>query len=159
MKCMINEWIRDILEEENALWDRRTLRKEVWSDWEEFGEVKRQKQSREIGEKWRKKRANPLYRNPSFSMDQEVSRIKKARNSYREVSIAKGPRWIEKLLSIYQAYRNFLDGLSRCSEAIQIKSQESRWIEFAIITIEKRSSKGSIDSLVVERYREVVEIA
>ena len=106
-----------------------------------------------------KKRTNPLYRNPSFLMDQEVSRIKKARNSYREVSIAKGPRWIEKLLSIYRAYRNFLDGLSSCWEAIQIESQESRWIEFAITAIEKRSSKGLIDSLAVERYREVVEIA
>ena len=45
---------------------------------------------------------------------QELSRIKKARNSYREVSIAKGARWIEKLLSIYQACKNFLDGLSSC---------------------------------------------
>ena len=44
-------------------------------------------------------------------------------------------------------------------EAIEIESQESRWIEIAITTIEKRSSRGSIDSLVVERYREVVEIA
>ena len=44
-------------------------------------------------------------------------------------------------------------------EAIEIESQESRWIEIAITAIEKRSSRGSIDSLVVERYREVVEIA
>ena len=43
--------------------------------------------------------------------------------------------------------------------AIEIESQESRWIETAITAIEKRSSKNSIDSLAVERYREVVEIA
>ena len=43
--------------------------------------------------------------------------------------------------------------------AIEIESQESRWIEIAITAIEKRSSKNSIDSLAVERYREVVDIA
>ena len=31
----------------------------------------------------RKNRADPLYRNPNFSMNREVSRIKIARNSYR----------------------------------------------------------------------------
>jgi len=74
------------------------------------------------------------------------------------VSIANKLRWIEKLSSIYQASKNFLDGSSSYREAIKIESQESRWIEIAITTIEKGSSKGSIDSLVVERYREAVEI-
>ena len=56
-------------------------------------------------------------------MDKEVTIIKKARNSYREVSKAKKARWIEKLLSIYRAYRNFLDGSSSCREANEIVSQ------------------------------------
>ena len=50
--------------------------------------------------------------------------------------------------------------LSRsCWEAIEIESQESRWIEIAITAIEKRSLSDSIDSVAVERYQEAVEIA
>ena len=79
--------------------------------------------------------------------------------SYREVSIAKWPRWIEQLLRIYRAYKNFLDRSRSCRTAIKIESQESRWIEIAITAIKKRSSRGSIDSLAVKRYREAVEIA
>ena len=70
----------------------------------------------------------------------------------REVSTAKEAQWIEKLLIIYRVYRNFIDGLSSCREAIEIESQESQWIKIAITAIEKRSSIGSIDSLAIERY-------
>ena len=42
---------------------------------------------------------------------------------------------------------------------LEIESQESRWIEFMITAIKKRSSRGSIDTLVVKRYREAVKIA
>jgi len=49
--------------------------------------------------------------------------------------------------------------LSIYRESIEQKSQNPRWIEIAITTIEKRSSRGSIDSLAVERYREAIEIA
>ena len=48
MKCMMNEWKRDIPEVENAHKDRRTLGLEVWSERERFWKVKRQKGSREI---------------------------------------------------------------------------------------------------------------
>ena len=61
--------------------------------------------------------------------------------------------------SSYWASRNFLDGSSGCRAAIEIESQESRWIEIAITAIKKGSSKGSIDSLAIERYWEVVKIA
>ena len=44
-------------------------------------------------------------------------------------------------------------------EAIEIESQEARWINIVITAIKKRSLKGSIDSLVVKRYREAIEIA
>ena len=44
-------------------------------------------------------------------------------------------------------------------EAIETNSQNFRWIEIAIIAIEKGRSKGSINSLAVERYWEAVEIA
>ena len=78
---------------------------------------------------------------------------------YQEVPTKKGTQWIGKLSSIYRASRNFRDGSSSCRATIKIESQESRWIEIAIIAIKKGSSTGSIDSLVVERYREAVEIA
>ena len=44
-------------------------------------------------------------------------------------------------------------------EAIETNSQKSRWIKIAIIAIEKGSSRGSIDSLAVERCPAAVEIA
>ena len=61
-------------------------------------------------------------------------------------SIQKLPWWIKKL--------------SRsCRAAIEPDSQKPQWIEIAITTIEKRSSRGLIDSLAVERCWEAVEIA
>ena len=81
------------------------------------------------------------------------------RNSYRGV-IKRCPQQINFNGSrSYRAYRNFFNGSSSYRTTIEIESQDSQWIEIAIIAIEKRSSKGSIDSLVVERYQEVVEIA
>ena len=75
MKCMIRiERIRSY-QMKKWSWGQKKLGKEVWSDWEKFGEVRRHKLLREIREKWRKKKADPIYRNPSFSMDREVSRI------------------------------------------------------------------------------------
>ena len=44
-------------------------------------------------------------------------------------------------------------------EAIEKNSQKLQWIEIAITTVKKGRSKGLIDSLAVERYREAVEIA
>ena len=43
-------------------------------------------------------------------------------------------------------------------EAIDPDSQKPRWIEIAITAIEKRSLRGSIDSLAIERCREAVKI-
>ena len=62
-------------------------------------------------------------------------------------------------ISFHQAYRNFFDGSRSYREAIETNSQKARWNEIAIIAIDKGSSKGSTNSLVVERCREVVEIA
>ena len=110
-------------------------------------------------------RADPIYRELHSSMDwqvlrgvknknstditikrcRELSRIKMARRSYREVSTAKWLRWIEKLSSIYQAYRNFLDGSRICREAIKLDSQKPWWIEITITAIEKGSSRGCRD--------------
>ena len=44
-------------------------------------------------------------------------------------------------------------------EAIETISQKPRWIEITITAVEKGSSRGSIDSLDVKRYREAVKIA
>ena len=42
--------------------------------------------------------------------------------------------------------------LSMDREAIGTNSQKIRWIEIAITVVEKGRSRGSIDSLAVERY-------
>ena len=55
------------------------------------------------------------------------------------------PWWIEKLSSICRAYRNFLNGSRFCRETIK--------------NAMKRSWKGLIDSLIVERCRTTIEIA
>ena len=44
-------------------------------------------------------------------------------------------------------------------EAIEPDSQQPQWIKIVVTTIEKGSSRGSIDSVAVERYREAVVIA
>ena len=44
-------------------------------------------------------------------------------------------------------------------EAIEKNSQKLQWIEIAITIVKKGRSKGLIDSLAVERYREAVKIA
>ena len=46
-----------------------------------------------------------------------------------------------------------------CREAIEPNSQKLRWIEIVITAVEKGRSRGSIDSLAIERYRETVETA
>ena len=44
-------------------------------------------------------------------------------------------------------------------ETIETNSQKLRWIKIAITAVEKGRSRGSIDSLTVERYREAIKIA
>ena len=44
-------------------------------------------------------------------------------------------------------------------EFIETNSQNLRWIKIAITSVEKGRSRGSIDSLAIEGYREAVEIA
>ena len=71
----------------------------------------------------------------------------------REVSSFKS-QWMEELLRVVHSKVTSMD-----QEAIETNSQKLRWIENAITTIEKGRSRSSIDSLVVERYREAVKIA
>jgi len=95
-------------------------------------------------------------------MDREVSSTNSRQiylsRCYRELSIAKRPRWIELLSSIYWANRKFLDGSRICWEAIETNSQKFRWIEIALTSVEKGRSKISINSLAVERCRKAVEM-
>ena len=84
---------------------------------------------------------------------------------------ARGSRQIEKLSSSYQAEANldrsriygpnrkFLDGSRICREAIETNSQKLRWIKIALTSIEKGRFGGLIDSLAIERYREVAEMS
>ena len=96
-------------------------------------------------------------------MDRQVSRIKnsqiKLSSCYRK-AIKSCPQQNDlNGSSNYRVYRNFLDRSKSCQEAIKLDSQKPQWIEIAITTMEKKSSRGSIDSLTVERYPEAVEIA
>ena len=104
--------------------------------------MKRQVLSRETEEKCH---ADPIYRNLSFLMDREVSRAvenQNARNSYRG-AIERCPQQINFDGSrSYRASRNFLNGSSSCREAIEIESQESRWIEIAITLSRKEAEKA-----------------
>ena len=61
----------------------------------------------------------------------------------------------KKISSIYQEYRNFLDGSRSCWKAIKTNSQKLWWIENAIIVIEKGRLRGLIDSLAIERYEKL----
>ena len=119
-------------------------------------------------DQWEMKEITPTlyidkYATRWISRYRKVSRIKihwtELLSSYREVSTAKWRRWIEKLLRIYWAYRNFLNGSRSCREAIETNSQKSRCIDIARTTIEKGSLRGSIDSIVIERCPAVVKIA
>ena len=83
----------------------------------------------------------------------------KGSRQIEKLSSKSQPRWIENLSRIYQPNRKFLNGSRICRAAIEIESKESRWIEIAITVIKKRDSRGLIDSLSVDRYREAVEIA
>ena len=104
--------------------------------------MKRQVLSRETEEKCR---ADPIYRNLSFLMDREVSRAvenQNARNSYRG-AIERCPQQINFNGSrSYRACKNFLNGSSSCREAIEIESQESRWIEIVITLSRKEAEKA-----------------
>ena len=64
----------------------------------------------------------------------------------------------------YGAIEELLRGVhstltSMDQEAIETNSQKPRRTEIAITVVKKRSSRGSIDSLAVERFPAVVEIA
>ena len=149
--------------------DRRKSGEDEEVEIEVFGRERDTILLRKIGEKWEKFVLNLYIENHKarwIERCQEVSSFKTQELAneellriYQEVPTKKGTQWIGKLSSIYRASRNFRDGSSSCRATIKIESQESRWIEIAIIAIKKGSSKGSIDSLVVERYREAVEIA
>ena len=167
MKCMRKGVKKNHTRERKWSWDRRESGEVIWSERERcLGRW-------EVRNDWERLRRN-VVRNLFIEIPvsrwikrfRELSRIKtreididELSSSYREVSTANKLRWINKLSSIYQASRNFLNGSSSCWEAIKIESQESQWIEIMITAIVKGSSKGSIDSLVVERYREAAEIA
>ena len=116
----------------------------VWGVWEREERVSIQRNRR----KWEKNRVNPFYRNLSSSMDREVLRAIKNKNA-----------WI----NYRRAIKNVLRGVhskrvSMHREAIKhLESSSMDWV--AIKNAMKRSWKGLIDSLAVERCPTAVEIA
>ena len=92
-------------------------------------------------------------------MDRQVSRGVKNKNS-TDIAIEKLSRGVHsKRTSMDREAIEHKETSLMDQEAIETKSRKPRWIEIAITTIKKRSSKGLIDSLAVESYREAVEIA
>ena len=155
MKYMNNEGFRTLTREETLDLGRKSQGNEVWSKKGVFGRWK-DANYRERSRRNKRNVVRTLYVEVLVSRQiercRELSRIKthelvveELSRICWEVSTAKGSRWIEKPSSIYRASRKFHDGSS------------SYWaaIENAI----KRSWKGSIDSLAVERCPPVVEIA
>ena len=83
------------------------------------------------------------------------------RGAVENLLTAKIPRWIKKLLRSYWPDRNFLDGSRICREAIEKNSRKLQWIENAIRSVEKRSSRVSIDSYLsrfVEKLLSLIKI-
>ena len=85
-------------------------------------------------------------------------RILTNREAIKQLSGRSQPQWIESLSRIYLLDKKFLDESRICQEAIETNSQKLRWIEITITAVEKGRSRGSKDSLAVERYQEAVEI-
>ena len=155
---MINERRKIIPEEENTFeaedWvgKRFSEREKCLGRW-------RIKNYWERSEKMREKNVLRLYIEKHESRWIERCREVSSTNSrqmelsrcYWEVSTAKWPQWIEKLSSIYWAYRNFLDRSRSCWEAIQKNSQKLQWIKIAITAVEKGGSRGSINSLSIKK--------
>ena len=107
--------------------------------------------------KWEKNRAEATYRKHEARWIERYWELSSTNSQhiyllrcYWELSTAKRPWWIEQLSRIYWADRKFLDGSRICWEAIETNSQKFRWIEVTLTSIEKGSSKISINSLVVE---------
>ena len=91
-------------------------------------------------------------------MDRQISKGVENKNS-TNIAIERCPQ--QKSLDGWRSYRAFIKHTKSSSmdqEAIETKSQKPWWIEIAIIATKKRSLRGSIDSLAVERYQEAIEI-
>ena len=137
---MHEEWrIKDPYQRRKA-WSRlksKWGRWRVWvrSVWERIERVFVERDRWEL----KKNHVLTIYRQIHNSMDQQVSIIKNS-----QMKLSRGIH--SKVISMDRA-------------AIETNSQKPRWIEIAIIAIEKGSSRGSIDSLAIERYWEAVEIA
>ena len=71
-----------------------------------------------------------IYKSRQIESYREVSRLKirqiQLSRSYRKVSTTKGAWWIEKLSSIYRAYRNFLNGSSIYQEVIETEINKNK---------------------------------
>ena len=128
-------------------------------EWEVFGRGRDVFLSIEIREKWEKHELKPIYRNHKAWWIQRCRAFKsrwiELSRSYREVSIVKEPRWIEKL-SRRQKLSWWIKKLSRSYRNKFLKTSMDRNCDSSC---RKSKIKSSIDSLAIERYQEAVEIA
>ena len=130
MKCMRKGVKKNHTRERKWSWDRRESGEVIWSERERcLGRW-------EVRKDWERSRRNvartlfiEILVSRWIKRCRELSRIKTREiaikellRCYREVSTANKLRWIEKLSSIYQASRNFLDRSSSYWEAIEIES-------------------------------------
>ena len=87
---------------------------------------------------------NKMKKDAKHVKNDVCKRISIDREAVEWLSNRSQPRWIDQLSSIYRADRKFLDGSRICQESIK--------------NAIKRSWKGSIDSLAVEKCWEAIEI-
>ena len=80
------------------------------------------------------------------------------RGAVKNLSTTKIPRWIEKLLRIYQPNRKLLDELKKLSSIYWEEIQKPWWIEIEIRSVETRRRKGLIEENLSINYREAIEL-
>ena len=77
------------------------------------------------------------------------------RGANENLSTAKMPQWIEELSRSYRPDKNLINGLRIYREAIETNSKEFWWIEDALISFEKRSPRGLIDSYLLRSVKKL----
>ena len=112
---MKNEGLRTLTSDEELDLGRKSLGNEVWSEREVFGKVRSQKGLREIKKNEMEIVLTLYIENPVsrwIKMCQDLLRVKtqeiaieQLSRNCREVSVAKGARWIKKLSSIQKLPR------------------------------------------------------
>ena len=142
-----------MLDEEQRSWDRKWSEEDEKFEFWVFGRRKEIILSREISGRNGTVIARILFiGNLSFSMNREVSRIKKALFSYR--------RAIEDLIrGVHSKDSWWIEVAIERLEDFSMDRSSYRELLRAIKNTIKNSWRVSIDSIAIERYQEAIEIS